>query len=61
MYLHKFQIINFRSIENLTINFNKETNILIGSNNIGKFSIIDALRLCFSYGQYNQRREIYIS
>lgn len=61
MYLHKFQIINFRSIENLTINFNKETNILIGSNNIGKSSIIDALRLCFSYGQYNQRREIYIS
>lgn len=61
MYLHKFQIINFRSIENLTLNFNKETNILIGSNNIGKSSIIDALRLCFSYGQYNQRREIYIS
>lgn len=61
MYLHKFQIINFRSIENLILNFNKETNILIGSNNIGKSSIIDALRLCFSYGQYNQRREIYIS
>jgi len=59
MYLEKFTIKNFRGIENITLNFNKGLNILIGENNAGKTAILDALRLCLSYG--NQRREIYIS
>ena len=59
MYLEKFIIKNFRSIENIALNFNKGLNVLIGENNAGKSAIIDALRVCLSYG--NQRREIYIS
>lgn len=59
MYLEKFTVLNFRGIENLTLNFNKGLNVLIGENNAGKSTIIDALRVCLSYG--NQRREIYIS
>ncbi len=59
MYLEKFIIKNFRGIENITLNFNKGLNVLIGENNAGKSAIIDALRICLSYG--NQRREIYIS
>ena len=59
MYLEKFIIKNFRGIENITLNFNKGLNVLIGENNAGKSAIIDALRVCLSYG--NQRREIYIS
>lgn len=56
MYLKKFIIKNFRGIQSLTLEFNKGANVLIGENNSGKSSIIDALRLCFGYG--NQLREI---
>lgn len=59
MYLEKLLIKNFRGIENIALNFNKGLNVLIGENNAGKTAIIDALRICLSYG--NQRREIYVS
>lgn len=58
MYLEKFNIKNFRTIENLSLNFNKGLNILIGENNSGKTAIIDALRICIGYG--NLRRDLYI-
>ena len=59
MYIEKFIIKNFRGIKDITLTFNKGLNVLIGENNAGKTAIIDALRVCLSYG--NQRREIYIS
>lgn len=59
MYLSRFNIKNFRCIEDITLNFNKGLNVLIGENNSGKTAIIDALRVCLGYG--NQKREIYIS
>ena len=59
MYLEKFIIKNFRAIEEISLAFNKGLNVLIGENNAGKTAIIDALRICLSYG--NQRREIYVS
>lgn len=59
MYLENFTIKKFRGIEHLDLNFNKGLNVLIGENNAGKTSILDALRICLSYG--NQRRDIYIS
>lgn len=58
MYLEKFNIKNFRTIENLNLTFNKGLNILIGENNSGKTAIIDALRICIGYG--NLRRDIYV-
>ncbi|PPK64931.1 putative ATP-dependent endonuclease of OLD family [Methylobacter tundripaludum] len=59
MYLEKLIIKNFRSINELTLNFNKGLNVLIGENNSGKTAIFDSLRLCLGYG--NQKRDIYIS
>ena len=59
MFLKKIAIENFRGIKSLTLGLNKGLNILIGENNSGKTAVMDALRLCFSYG--NQRRDIYVS
>jgi putative ATP-dependent endonuclease of the OLD family len=58
MYLEKFNIKNFRTIEDVTLFFNKGLNILIGENNSGKTAIIDALRICIGYG--NVRRDLYV-
>ena len=59
MYLSEFHIRGYRSIKELDLNFNKGVNIIIGENNSGKTAIIDALRVCLSYG--NQFRDIYIN
>jgi len=59
MYLKDFCIKNFRAIKEASFTFDKGLNIIIGENNSGKTAIIDALRICFSYG--NQWRDIYIS
>ncbi len=58
MYLSKFSIKGYRSIKELDLTFHKGVNIIIGENNSGKTAIIDALRLCLSYG--NQFRDIYL-
>ncbi|MBV5313945.1 MAG: AAA family ATPase [Prolixibacteraceae bacterium] len=58
MYLKQFIIQGYRSIRRLDLTFNKGVNIIIGENNSGKTAIIDALRICLSYG--NQFRDIYI-
>lgn len=59
MYLERFIIKNFRGLKETSLTFNKGLNVLIGENNAGKTAIIDALRVCLSYG--DQRRDIYIS
>lgn len=52
MYLHKLTIRNFRAIKSLTLEFNKGVNVLIGENDTGKSTIIDALRICLGYGKW---------
>jgi len=59
VFLKSLQIKNFRCIEELAFEFTKGVNVLIGENNTGKSSLIDALRLAFSIGI--QGREIYLS
>lgn len=59
MFLKKFKIKNYRCIKDASIDFNKGVNILIGENNSGKTAVLDALRICFSYGK--QWRDIWVS
>jgi predicted ATP-dependent endonuclease of OLD family len=51
MYLKKFQIKNFKSFQNISIELNKDINILTGVNNSGKTTMLEAIALwheCFS-------------
>jgi putative ATP-dependent endonuclease of OLD family len=59
LYLKKFSVKNFRCIRAATIDLNEGVNILIGENNSGKTALLDALRICLSYGK--QWRDIYVS
>lgn len=59
MFIKRFKIKNFRGIKDASIDFIKGVNILIGENNSGKTAVIDALRLCLSYGK--QQRDIWVS
>ena len=51
MYIEKLTITKFRSIEHLVVEFNKGVNIIVGENNVGKTTIIDAIRICLSLGR----------
>ncbi len=59
MFLSQIEIKNFRSIKETTLTFSKGLNVIIGRNNTGKTAVVDAIRVCLSYGK--QRRDIYIS
>ena len=65
MYLSEFKIKHFRSIKDITLNFNQGINVLIGENNAGKTTIMDALRICLGYRDQNGLRvsktDFYIS
>lgn len=47
MYISKLKIENFRCFRDSTIEFNEGLNVLIGSNNAGKTTVIKALELIF--------------
>lgn len=59
MFLKKFNIKSYRCIKDASIDFNKGVNILIGENNSGKTAVLNALRICLSYGK--QWRDIWVS
>jgi len=59
MFLRRFKVKNYRCIKDASIDFNKGVNILIGENNSGKTAVLDALRVCLSYGK--QQRDIWVS
>lgn len=65
MYLKELKIRNFRSIKDITLNFSRGINILIGENNAGKTTIIDVLRICLGYrdqdGLRVNKNDFYIS
>ncbi len=50
MFLQAFVIKNFRSIESISLYFQKGVNVMLGENNSGKSAVLDALRICLSYG-----------
>jgi putative ATP-dependent endonuclease of OLD family len=45
MYLSNLEIQNFRQFESFSIDFNEGLNLLVGENNAGKSSVIDAIRV----------------
>jgi putative ATP-dependent endonuclease of OLD family len=58
MFLKSITIKNFRAIKQEDFTFRKGLNVIIGRNNTAKTAVIDALRICLSYGK--QQREIYV-
>lgn len=55
MYLTRVQIKNFRSIENIGIDFDPKCRILVGINESGKTNILDALNLLNTDAQITRR------
>jgi uncharacterized protein (TIGR03118 family) len=47
VYLRKLSICNFRKLKSVQITFEPGLNILVGPNNVGKTTVIDALRGAF--------------
>ena len=57
MWLRELQIRNFRKIDELTVTFPRGLTVLVGENNSGKTTIIDALRLMlFSSWEFDSLR-----
>lgn len=44
MYLSKLNISNFRKLKQISLEFEKGLNVIVGANNIGKSAVVDALR-----------------
>lgn len=44
MYLAQLKISNFRKLQNVELSFQPGLNVLVGSNNVGKTAVVDALR-----------------
>ena len=71
MYISSLILESFKSYENITLKFDKEFNVIIGENNIGKSTIFEALQLwkkCFDLSIvakgndfYSQSTTIYIN
>lgn len=45
MYLAQLKISNFRKLQNVELSFQPGLNVLVGSNNVGKTAVVDALRV----------------
>ena len=58
MYLSKIHIRNFRGIKQLTVGFDKKLNVIIGANGQLKTTLIDAIRIFYSWGEPNRDIEI---
>jgi putative ATP-dependent endonuclease of OLD family len=59
MYLSKMTIRKFRGLDEMTLEFNQNINIIIGENGAHKSTVIDAIRLLYNLGE--PRRNIFVS
>lgn len=48
IYIRSLHIENYKCYENVDVEFNNSTNIIVGNNEAGKSTIIEALNLCLS-------------
>lgn len=60
IYLMWANIENFRSISKTEISFHKKVNVIVGANNSGKSTIIDAIRIALQVGKYKKSKYISI-
>ena len=51
MYLSYLNIVNYRGIESLEVDFDPNINIIIGENGCNKSAVIDAIRLLYNLGE----------
>ncbi len=58
MYLSKIYIKNYRGIKELLVEFDKKLNVIIGANGQLKTSLMDAIRLFYSWAEPNRDIEI---
>ena len=60
MYIEKLVVRNFRLYgeKETQFSFNPKMNVIVGENNVGKTSLIDALRLVLSIGKY--KRDVFV-
>lgn len=59
MYLSKIHIENYKGLKNLTVNFHKDINVIIGENGGGKTALIDSIRLLYNLG--HQQKDLYVT
>lgn len=57
-YLSQFTVKGFRVLKDATFNFNPSLNVIVGPNNGGKSALVDALRLIFSIGTYEEKEDL---
>ena len=48
MKIHSFELVNFRGIERMSLEFSAQTTALVGVNGVGKSSVLDALAISLS-------------
>ncbi|VYT72235.1 ATP/GTP phosphatase [Staphylococcus simulans] len=56
MYISGIEIKNFRSFDNINIDFHEGVNVLIGHNNSGKSNLLRALAIIFDRTVKNNYR-----
>lgn len=61
MYLSKVQIQNFRRLKSFSVDFNPDLNVIVGENNTGKSSLIDAIRIALGMNGSTGNDPVWIS
>jgi putative ATP-dependent endonuclease of OLD family len=56
-FLHSLMVEGFRSIEKATFTFQPGLNVIIGANNAAKTAVIDALRIVFNLGTFENKED----
>lgn len=59
MYLKSLQISNFRKFENLKVEFTKGLNLIVGENDAGKTTIVDAIKYVLNTQSFDYIRPSY--
>ena len=57
MLLEKIDIVNFKGIRNLSLRLDKTT-VLIGENNTGKTTVLEAIQICLGRSLKSKTRHI---